>query len=199
MDNPIIAFFVTAYEQMIDSFINNPFAQAIGALALILSLLSFQMRKRRTILLFQMLASLSCATSLIMLGGIAGGILDVIAFSRTLVFSLSDKYRWAGSKACLFSYFAIIVAVGILTWEYGSIAPLFAILGTLLSTLALFMKSERNIRLISLLVAPPWIAYNLIYSSCFGILNELIAMTSIIIALFRMRKSRSQNIESTTK
>ena len=199
MDNPIIAFFVTAYEQMIDSFINNPIAQAIGALALILSLISFQMKERRTILLFQMLASLSCAVSLIMLGGIAGGILDVIAFSRTLVFSLSDRYKWAGSKICLFSYFALIIAVGILTWESGSIATLFAILGTLLSTLALFMKSERNIRLISLLVAPPWIAYNLIYSSCFGILNELIAMTSIIIALFRMRKSRSQNIESTTK
>ena len=199
MDNPIIAFFVTAYEQMIDSFINNPIAQAIGALALILSLISFQMKERRTILLFQMLASLSCAVSLIMLGGIAGGILDVVAFSRTLVFSLSDRYKWAGSKICLFSYFALIIAVGILTWESGSIATLFAILGTLLSTLALFMKSERNIRLISLLVAPPWIAYNLIHSSCFGILNELIAMTSIIIALFRMRKSRSQNIESTTK
>ena len=199
MDNPIIAFFVTAYEQMIDSFINNPIAQAIGALALILSLISFQMKERRTILLFQMLASLSCAVSLIMLGGIAGGILDVIAFSRTLVFSLSDRYKWAGSKICLFSYFALIIAVGILTWESGSIATLFAILGTLLSTLALYMRSETRIRTISLFVGPCWIAYNLIYSSCFGILNEIIAMTSIIIALFRMRKSRSQNIESTTK
>ena len=190
MNNPILTFFVTAYEQMLDSFINNPLAQAIGALALILSLISFQMKERRTILFFQMLASLSCAVSLIMLGGIAGGILDVIAFSRTLVFSLSDRYRWAGSKICLFSYFAIIILVGILTWESGSIATLFAIVGTLLSTLALFMRSERNIRLISLLVGPCWIAYNLIYSSCFGILNELIAMTSIIIALLRMRKDR---------
>ena len=187
----MISFFVTAYEQMLDSFINNPLAQAIGLIALLLSLLSFQMKKRKSILLFQMLASLSCAVSLIMLGGIAGGILDVVAFSRTLVFSLSDKYRWAGSRACLFFYFALIILVGILTWEEGSIATLFAILGTLLSTLALYMRSERMIRIISLFVGPCWIIYNLIYSSCFGILNEIIAISSIIIALWRMREKNN--------
>ena len=193
MQNPIVMFFVTAYEQMIDSFENNLVAQMIGLAALLLSLISFQMKTRYAILFFQMLASLSCAVSLIMLGGIAGGILDVVAFSRTLVFSLSNKYKWAGSRVCLFTYFAIIIAVGILTWEKGSIVTLFAILGTLLSTLALYMKSERNIRIISLFVGPCWIAYNLIYSSCFGILNEIIAMTSIIIALIRMRKKSISN------
>jgi len=184
-------FFVKAYHEMIDSFINNPIAQAIGFLALLLSLISFQMRRRGTVLIFQMLASISCAISLIMLGGIAGGILDLIAFSRTFVFSLSDKYKWAGSRACLFFYFILIIAVGILTWEAGSIATLFAILGTLLSTLALYMKNEQRLRIISLFVGPCWIAYNLIYSSCFGILNEIIAMTSICIALVRMRKKKT--------
>ena len=193
MKNPILLFFVTAYEQMLDSFSNNFVAQMIGLAALLLSLISFQMKTRYAILFFQMLASLSCAVSLIMLGGIAGGILDVVAFSRTLVFSLSNKYKWAGSRVCLFTYFAIIIAVGILTWEKGSIVTLFAILGTLLSTLALYMKSERNIRIISLFVGPCWIAYNLIYSSCFGILNEIIAMSSIVIALVRMRKKPLSN------
>jgi hypothetical protein len=192
----IAEFFVTAYEQMLDSFINNPIAQAIGCLSLLLSLTSFQMRKRRTVLFFQMLASISCAISLIMLGGIAGGILDLIAFSRTLVFSLSDRYKWAGSRVCLFTYFAVIIACGILTWEPGSIATLFAISGTLLSTLALYMKNEQRLRIISLFSGPCWIVYSLIYSSCFGILNEIIAMTSIIIALVRMRESKHDNPSS---
>ena len=184
-------FFVKAYEEMLYSFIYNPVAQAIGFLSLLLSLVSFQMKKRCTILLFQMLASISCAVSLIMLGGIAGGILDLVAFSRTLVFSLSDKYKWAGSRACLFFYFGIITVVGILTWEHGTIASLFAILGTLLSTLSLFMKNEQRLLIISLFVGPCWIAYNLIYSSCFGILNEIIAMTSIITALIRMKNNNN--------
>lgn len=185
-------FFISAYNEMLDSFINNPIAQAIGLLALVLSLVSFQMKKRRTILFFQMLASLSCAVSLIMLGGITGGVLDVVAFSRTLVFSLSDKYKWAGSKICLGAYFALIVAVGILSWDSGSIASLFAILGTLLSTLALYMKNERTLRMISLFVGPMWIIYNLIYSSAFGILNEIIAMASITIALIRNANTKNE-------
>ena len=187
----IADFFVTAYEEMIYAFIHHPVAQAIGFLSLLLSLLSFQMRRRSAVLLLQMLASISCAVSLIILGGIAGGILDVVAFSRTLVFSMADRYKWAGSRACLFTYFAIIIAVGILTWDEGSIATLFAILGTLLSTLALYMKNEQRLRLFSLFVGPCWIAYNLIYSSCFGILNEIIAMTSITIALIRMKSKKS--------
>lgn len=187
----IIDFFINAYNEMIDSFIHNPLAQAIGCAALILSLISFQMSTRGRILFFQMLASLSCAVSLVMLGGIAGGILDVVAFSRTLVFSLADRYKWARSKFWLPFYFILIIAVGIFTWESGSIVTLFAILGTLLSTLALYMKSERNMRLISLAVGPMWIIYNLIYSSAFGILNEIIAMTSIIIALVRTREKKA--------
>lgn len=178
-------FFVTAGNQLYDAFVGNPIAQAIGLLSLVLSLASFQQKRRSRLMLLQMLASLSCAVSLIMLGGITGGILDLIAFSRTVVFSQRGKHRWADSPLWLVGYIVLIVAVGIITWEQGSIVSLFAILGTVLSTLALYMKEPRLIRLISLLVGPCWIAYNFVYGSAFGILNELIAMTSIIVALVR--------------
>lgn len=184
----IADFFVTAYTEMCDSFVNNPAAQAIGFLSLVLSLVSFQMKTRTQILIFQCMASLSCAVSLIMLGGIAGGILDVVAFSRTLVFSLSDRYKWAKCKLWLPFYIVLIIAVGIITWDPTGIGTLFAIEGTLLSTVALYQKSERLMRIISLFVGPCWIIYSLIYSSAFGALNEIIAMTSLIIALVRLRK-----------
>ena len=184
----IADFFVTAYTEMCDSFVNNPVAQAIGFLSLVLSLVSFQMKTRTQILIFQCMASLSCAVSLIMLGGIAGGILDVVAFSRTLIFSLADRYKWAKCKLWLPFYILLIIAVGIITWDPTGIGTLFAIAGTLLSTVALYQKSERLMRIISLFVGPCWIIYSLIYSSAFGALNEIIAMTSLIIALVRLRK-----------
>ena len=184
----IADFFVTAYTEMCDSFVNNPVAQAIGFLSLVLSLVSVQMKRRTHILIFQCMASLSCAVSLIMLGGIAGGILDVVAFSRTLVFSLADRYKWAKCKLWLPFYIVLIIAVGIITWDPTGIGTLFAIAGTLLSTVALYQKSERLMRIISLFVGPCWIIYSLIYSSAFGALNEIIAMTSRIIALVRLRK-----------
>ena len=184
----IADFFVTAYTEMCDSFVNNPVAQAIGFLSLVLSLVSFQMKTRTQILIFQCMASLSCAVSLIMLGGIAGGILDVVAFLRTLVFSLADRYKWAKCKLWLPFYIILIIAVGIITWDPTGIGTLFAIAGTLLSTVALYQKSERLMRIISLFVGPCWIIYSLIYSSAFGALNEIIAITSLIIALVRLRK-----------
>ncbi len=184
---------------MCDSFISNPIAQAIGFISLVLSLASFQMKTRGGILFLQMLASLTCAFSLIMLGGLSGGILDLVAFSRTLVFSLCDRYKWAKSSLWLPFYFVLIIAVGIITWDKGGIGSLFAILGTLLSTVALYMKKERLMRIVSLFVGPCWIIYGMIYSSCFGILNELIAMTSIIIALIRMRNLKEASAKKQSR
>ena len=193
--NLILDFFTAEYKEMCDSFINNPVAQAIGFVSLILSLASFQMKRRGGILFLQMLASFTCAISLVMLGGISGGILDLVAFSRTLVFSLSDRYKWAKSRLWLPFYFTVIVAVGIITWDTESIGSLFAILGTLLSTVALYMKKERLMRIISLFVGPCWVVYGIIYSSCFGILNEIIAMASIVIALIRLKDAAPRNDE----
>jgi glycerol-3-phosphate acyltransferase PlsY len=89
----IIDFFINAYNEMIDSFIHNPLAQAIGCAALILSLISFQMSTRGRILFFQMLASLSCAVSLVMLGGIFMAALTLFQHRSNIVRLIKGEER----------------------------------------------------------------------------------------------------------
>ena len=160
----------------------NLAAQIVGIFGIALSLLSFQLKKRKHIMLFQMTASLMFSGQLFLVGAITGGCLDLISFVRTLIFANNGK-KWASSRLWLYGFAIIMVITGILTWENGwSLLP---IAGSVLSTVALWMKRERNIRLISLLVGPCWLVYNLVTGAYTGALNELLAMASIVISLLR--------------
>jgi hypothetical protein len=76
-----------------------------------------------------------------------------------------------------------MIVTGIFTWENAwSILP---VIGSILSTVALWMKDGKHIRMISLLVGPCWLVYNLINGAYTGAFNEILAMTSIVIGLIR--------------
>ena len=168
-------------------------AQIVGLLGIVCSLLSFQQKERKKVMLFQMTASALFCIQLFMVGAVTGGFIDSISFLRTVVFSQNDK-KWASSPAWLGIFIVAMVGTGILTWQNAwSILP---ILGAVLSTIALWMKKASHIRGISLLVGPCWLVYSLVHGAYTGALNEVLAMTSIIIGIFRhdlKRKTKTEN------
>lgn len=169
----------------------NWFAQIVGIIGIVFSLLSFQFKQRKHIMLMQMVASLLFSSQLFLVGAFTGGCLDMISFIRTLIFSNNSK-KWASSPIWLYFFLIVMIATGILTWQNEwSILP---IMGSMLSTLALWMKKEKHIRLISLLVGPCWIVYNIVSGAYTGALNEVLAMTSIVIGLVRhdLRKNETE-------
>lgn len=165
----------------------NIAAQTIGVIGLVCSLLSFQMKKRKHIMAFQMTASLLFSSQLFLLGAVAGGCMDLISFLRTLVFSQNER-KWASSPLWLLAFIAAMIAAGALTWQ--SAWDVLPIIGSVLSTVALWMKNEKRIRLISLTVGPCWLLYCLVKGAWSGAINEALAMTSIVIGLIRNDASR---------
>ena len=77
----------------------------------------------------------------------------------------------------------VLIVAGIVTWK--NIYSIFPIIGSLLSTLALWMKTSKKIRLFSLFSGPCWLIYNIVNGAYSAAVNELIAMTSIIIGMVR--------------
>lgn len=157
--------------------------QGIGLLSLLCSLASFQMKKRGGIMRLQMSASLLFSLQLLLLGAITGACLDLISFIRTLIFSYRDKRKWASSPVWPILFVAAMTVTGILT--YNVPYSFLAILGSVLSTVALWMRDGRKIRLISLAVGPCWFIYNILAGSYTGAINEVIAVISIIVGIVR--------------
>jgi len=165
----------------------NLIAQAVGLVALVCSLASFQFKSRKGIMIAQMTASLLFSLQLFMVGAITGGCLDLISFIRTLIFSNNTK-KWASSKLWLYFFVAVMVVTGILTWQNWT--SILAICGSILSTFALWMKEPKNVRRTSLFVGPCWLVYNIINGAYTGALNELIAMASIVIGMIRHDRNK---------
>ncbi len=156
-------------------------AEIIGVIGIVCSLLSFQCEQRKKVMLFQVTASFMFTTQLFLVGAMTGACLDLINFVRSLIFSIDKK--WARSKWWLVLFMAILVGSGIATWKDAySILP---IIGSLLSTVALWMKTSKKIRLISFFSGPCWLVYNMVNGAYSAAINEVIAMTSILIGMLR--------------
>ena len=159
----------------------NIVAEIIGIFGIVCSLLSFQCEKRKSVMLFQVMASFMFMTQLFLVGAVTGACLDLINFTRSLFFSIDRK--WAKSHWWLAFFMLVLIGAGIVTWKDAySILP---IIGSLLSTVALWMKTSKNIRLISFFSGPCWLIYNIVNGAYSAAVNELIAMTSIVIGMFR--------------
>ena len=157
--------------------------EGVGLLGIIACLLAFQMKKRNAIMFMQLLGVALFGLQLALLKAWTGAILDAISFVRTFIFSKRADKEWAQHPFWLVFFIIVQLATGILTWE--SFISIFAILGTLLATFALWMKKPKYIRLICLFVGPCWIVYNSVIGAYTGVLNEVIAMTSIVIGIIR--------------
>jgi len=157
--------------------------QSIGWIALICSAISFQQKKRVSILLWQATATLISSLYLFLLGAYEGACLDLLSFAGKMVFSKGGSVMSISLSVWRIIFLIAMIIAGIFTW--ADVFSLLAIFASCLSLFALSMKSPTKIRFISLLVGPCWIVYNWVYHAYPSILMEVIALTSIIIAIIK--------------
>jgi len=160
------------------------FANLIGLLAVVLFVVSYQLKRRRHLILCNALSRVLFVTQYLLLGAYEGALLDVTALAVSLVCNRREQ-GWIKRHLPLTVALAnlAIVAVGLI--PYRSPMSLLPILGVIFETSALWPKSERRIRILSLLGAPPWLIYNL-YSAAWGVsVGNVITMVSILIAILR--------------
>lgn len=166
----------------------NFIAQALGLVGTACSLLCYQQKSEKKLLILYMSVNLMFALQMFMLGAITGGTLSFISFVRTWVFANKDK-KWASSPMWLWFFIVIMIIGGILTWK--NIWCIFSIVGTVLGTVAVYMTSSKGIRAVSLVASPCHLIYALISGAYTAALNEVLAMASIIIGILRHdRKSK---------
>lgn len=164
--------------------------QLIGFIALALGAASFQPKLRRNILRFQLLSNIFWVTHFLLLGATTGAALNAAGAVRAYLF---NKYGRLKTRSCWLLVFIIslVLVLGVLTWQgWLSLLPMAAMT---IATIGFWQRDEQRIRLITLFGAPLWLIYNLLSGSYAGVTNELLVITSILVALWRYRRSSSAN------
>ncbi len=170
--------------------------QAIGYVGLVFSVIAFQCKKHKNVMLAKTANEMFFALQYFLLGAYTGVAMNLIGSLRNLIFAKQvERGRSTLPMRAVFSL--AFVAFGLLTWQNPM--SLAVILAKVVSTVAYGMKNTRAIRFLTLPTSTCWLIYNYLSSSSAGVLCEAFTLLSIITAIIRIElieprlKKRAEN------
>jgi len=177
-----------------DLWINNPAAQIVGAVAMIVAFISFQQKSQKGIVVIQMASSTLWTVHFLLLGAYTGCIMNIVAIIRNAIFAQRDKKKWASHMGWVYGIVAVCIVVYILNFTVfglertpgNMIIELLPILSTALSTIGLRMEKASTVRIYCLICSPLWLVYNIYNVALGAIATEITNMISLVIAIFRL-------------
>ncbi len=162
-------------------------AQIIGVIATLSCLISFQQKTQRAIVLFQLLNHALWMTHFLLLGAWSGSVMNIVGILRCTVFSLRETHAWARHNLWYFLFGALIIGASVFSWVQGDGAmALLPMAGMLLTTYSLTLHDPFRVRCLTFFNSPFWMVYDLLKGTLFGVLTEIMAMTSIVIGVIRV-------------
>ena len=172
----------------------------LSLIAMTISILSFQARKKTRILLLQSIGSAFYLVSYAFAGGGIGVCLNVIYLIRNFLYSRIDgksvKFRRTVCAGLCVSYFityAVYTALsGLPQAENGW--NLMPIIGSVFGTLAALQTDMIRFRLLKVVDCFAWISYNchIGLGAIGGIIGDSLSIISIAVAIWRIRRENAK-------
>jgi hypothetical protein len=169
-------------------------SQIIGLAAVGLYLLSYQLKRRKSIVWVTCVSNALYVLQYILLGAFSGAVLDFLsAVSSFFAAKKNDapflRYRkWLAASNLL-----LIAAAGIISAVLQrDPIELIPIAGALFQTGGLWFDNEQTIRKFGLMSAPFWLIYNFISQAYGASLGSVLAMISVITAMVRYRNTEKE-------
>ncbi|MBE6387752.1 MAG: YgjV family protein [Lentisphaerae bacterium] len=167
-------------------------AQALGIVAMILTILSMQFRSNVKLFICQEISGALFALSFLMMGAWGGMIMNIYSLIRP---ELLRHEHIAKSKWTLFGLQTLLVICAVLLLFVFKEAWYLVLIITTAQMSGTYFMWTQNGKIIRIgqasVVSPLWMTYNLIIPvpSIGGVLTESINIASVIISLYRYRKT----------
>lgn len=170
-------------------------AQIIGVVAVVIFLLSYQQKKRKNIILFNVTSRILYILQYVLLGAYAGAVLDVLGSVSSIVAAKKNSgfVKKHTVLVLIIMNLSIIAAGSVIAVLNKSWIDCFSIMGVLLHTSAFWINDEKIIRRVSLIGSPFWLIYNFLSRAYGSAVGDILSICSIIIAMIR-HKEKNQSV-----
>ena len=159
-------------------------ANAVGVLAAVIYVLSYQQKRRKWIVLLGAISRMLFVAQYVLLGAYEGAVLDVIgALAGLLAGRKEAPFIKKNLPWIIATIHLAILGVGI--WLYVDVFSIFVIAATTLHVGALWFSKEKTIRRLSLAGSPCWLVYNVASKAYPSAVSDSFTIVSIIVAMFR--------------
>lgn len=174
--------------------------QTVGIFAMACNILSYQQKKQSHLIFCQLLGGALFAISFFMLGAIMGGILNVVATVRAVLFLFEKKLHtshplWLGGfLACYIVFYVLTFTVfGVAPRPINFLIEVLPVIGMTALSVAFMLKDSRRTRQLGLISSPAWLIYNIYYVSVGAIVCEAISLVSILVGMLRHDLHKKEN------
>lgn len=164
-------------------------ATMIGLAAVVLYILSYQMKHRKGIIFCNGAAAFLYITQYLLLSAFEGAAMDLLGLLPNLLAAQKD-HPFIQKRLKLLVLLSNLLIIGAGAFLYKNIFSLLAIAGVLLEKGALWLTKEKSIRMVSFLATPCWLIYNLSAGAYGSALGNILAASSIILAYLRYDRKR---------
>lgn len=157
--------------------------QLIGILGVLASIISFQCKKHRSIMLFRSLNELFFAVQYLLLGAYTGMFMNILSSTRNFIFSkrVADGKK---NTVPVIIFSALFLIFGLCTWQGPK--SIMVVIAKILSSLAYGNKNPAVIRKITFVTSASWLIYNYSVFSIAGVICEALTLISIIVGIIRL-------------
>lgn len=163
--------------------------QALGILATLITLLSYQTNSNRRLLSLQTAATLSNGLSYLFLQAYSGFALNLLCIARNLIYYV-QKPKSAINRLSAVLLSLGMILLGIYSWQGP--ASLLIMSALTINTFIMSLGSPQLLRKSILLTSSLILVYNVIVFSLGGIANESVAIISSIIGIIRFRSQKER-------
>ena len=163
--------------------------QTFSIVATLLTFLSYQLNKKNQVLAAQTVATACMCAGYFFLGATSGFAMNIVCIARNLTFSFMKGSR--RTTLIVAAGFAVVMGVlGALSWQGWP--SLLIIVPLMVNTVFLSLGNLQLLRKSILGTSSAFFMYNLLVFSIGGMANEVVAIVSSIVGLWRFRQVRTE-------
>ena len=164
--------------------------QVLSIVAVILGLVSYQMKTSRAILAIEIITASVFSAHYLLIGENTAMALNLLAVVQCIVYYYRDKHNKKGWVVPII-FTCLIIVTSILTWDGWY--SLFIMLGLVAYSICVASQNAQIIRYAMFFKAPMCMTYNIIVFSTGGILYEAAVLISSIIGTVRYYISKKRS------
>lgn len=174
--------------------------RALGMLGLISSVIPFQFKRHKHIVLCKGLSTVFFASQYFVqgayfsvAGAFTGAWMDLVSSGRNYLYYKFVEKKWSTLPIILF-FCIMYTAIAATTW--GGWLSLLPLVAKLISTVSYGMKNERLLRLITLPSCILWVIFNCIVGTYEAAIGDALSFLSIMIAIYKfdIRKPKETEV-----
>lgn len=154
----------------------------IGYIAILSSMLIYQQKTRKNLLICKALNDVLWIAHYFLLGAYTGAIVTCVALIREVVFFRSD-WRSRNSKYILVIFLCVSALCTAFTW--GGVFSLFAMLCSMLSIVSFWIGDPKVSRIMAFPISSCMLIYGVANGSVAALINEILVMVSSAIGIIK--------------